>query len=431
MHAKGTAAFGYFEITNDVSKYTSADVFNGIGKKTPLVVRFSTSTQSSGGPDAVHELKGMAIKFYTKQGNLDLLCLQTPIYLYRDPLFFSSVNHGFKRNPKTSLFDSTALWDITTLRPTVLHTLLWTRSDFGNPNGYRMMDAFPIHIYELSNSLGETHYVRFNFRTEQGLANLTAEQGAVISGRDLDYYNRDLYNAIARKDYPSWRLDIDVMTPEDIRHVDYNPFDVTRLWKKGTYFTVTIGRLVLNESPNNLFRVSEHSAFNPGHLVPGIPGPVDFLFKGRRVFYRDTQNYRLGRNHNKIFVNLPHYAKTYVRDGKPPVRDNMGDVPNYFPNSFNGPMPYVDESRPKTKLLVLESNAVDLEPHWFFYNHVLTSETERQRLINNLAESLVSVTEPVLSRALDMLTLVDKDLGKRVALSLEVARAADTNTAKK
>ncbi|KAJ0183150.1 hypothetical protein K1T71_001126 [Dendrolimus kikuchii] len=431
VHAKGTVAIGYFEVTNDVSKYTSADVFNSIGKITPLIVRFSSSTPSLGGPDAMNDLKGMAVKFYTKDGNLDLLCLQTPVYPYTDPLFFNSFIHAFKKNPKTNFFDSTARWDLATLRPTVLNVILWVAADYGIPNGYRKMDGFPIHTYELSNKQGETHYVRFNFRTEQGLDNLTVAQAVDINGRDVDYYNRDLYRAIARKDYPVWRLEMDVLTKEDLRQVGYNPFDVTRLWKNGTYSTVQIGRLVLNENPDNMFRVSELSAFNPGHLVPGIPGPVDFLFKGRRINYRDTQNYRLGRNHNKIPINLPRFAKTYVRDGKPPVRDNMGDAPNYFPNSFNGPIPYVDETRPRHKLLVLESNAVDLEPMSYFYNYVLTNDAQRQRLIDNLSVFLASVSSPVLERSLNLLALVDKDLGTRVAQGLKallIARTTDTAT---
>lgn len=361
----------------------------------------------------------MAVKFYTKHGNLDLLCLQSPVYLYTDPLYFNSGIKAFKRNPKTGLFDPTARWDLVTLRPSVLHLFMWTSSDYGLPDGYRKMDSFPIHIFELSNEKGERHYVKFSFRTEQGLGNLTSEEAAQITGRDVDYFNRDLYNAIAVNNFPSWRLEMDVMTIDDLRKVDYNPFDVTRLWKNGTYYTVPIGRLVLNKNPENMFRASEQSAFMPGNLVPGIPGPVDFLYKGRRVFYRDTQNYRLGRNHNKIDANQPKYAQTYIRDGKPPIRDNMGAAPNYFPNSFSGPVPYVDETYTKEKLLILESNAIDLEPSNYFYNSVLKNDAERLRLINNLAGSLVPVTPPVQKRALWFLNLIDQDLGKRVIETLE------------
>ncbi|XP_022828388.1 catalase-like [Spodoptera litura] len=366
----------------------------------------------------------MATKFYTKDGNLDLLSLSVPVYLYNDPLSFLDAIHAIKKNPQTNLFDLTSLYDFTILKPTAIHFFFWLLSDYGIPNGYRRMDAFPIHTYELANIHGETHYVRFNFRTEQGFSPLTTPQAAAIQAVDLDYFTRDLYNAIDSGDYPAWKLEMDVMTPHDIQKLDYNPFDVSRLWKNGTFFTVPIGRLVLNKHVENHFRDVEQAAYNPGHLVPGIPGPVDFLFRGRRMFYRDTQNYRLGRNNNKILVNTPLYEKTYVRDGRPPTKLNMKNAPNYYPNSFHGPVPYVDEHRPWKKLLVLESNAVDLEPAWYFYNHILEDEAHRERFITNLAVSLVPVTPPVIQRAFKMLHLIDEDLAKRARAAYDVALAA-------
>ncbi|CAD0201892.1 unnamed protein product [Chrysodeixis includens] len=419
VHAKGTGAFGYFIVTNDVSKYTYADLFNGIGKKTPLNVRFSTSVQNLGGNDLGRELKGMAVKFYTKQGNLDLLCLQTPVYLYRDPVLFQHQVHAVKRNPQTGLFNNR--WDFVVYRPIQTHALFWTLADYGVPDGYRKMDSFPIHTYELANKHGETHYVRFNFRTEQGFSAITRAQAAQI--QDPDYFNRDLFNAIGSGNYPAWRLEMDVMTAHDIQTVDYDPFDVTRLWKNGTFTTVEIGRLILNKNVENQFRDVELGAYNPANLVPGIPGPVDFLFRGRRSFYRDTQNYRIGTNHNKVLVNMPLYAKTYNRDGKPPVLLNMRNAPNYYPNSYSGPIPYVDEKRPKKKLQVLESNAVDLQPVSYFYNHVLESEAHRQRFIENLVASLEPVTPPTLQKVIKLMYLIDPDLGRRVAIGLEVAYA--------
>ncbi|KAH9631040.1 hypothetical protein HF086_015025 [Spodoptera exigua] len=423
VHAKGTGAFGYFEVTHDVSKYTYADVFNGVGKKTPLVVRFSTALQNAGGTDFARELKGMAIKFYTKEGNLDLLCISSPVYLYRDPLLFLDLVHATKRNPQTNLFDATSRYDIITLKPSNIHQFFWTMSDYGITDGYRKMDTFPIHTFELSNEHGETHYVRFNFRTEQGFTPLTTAQAAAIQAQDLDYFTRDLYNAIDSGEYPAWKLEMDVMTLHDIQKLDYDPFDVTRLWKNGTFFTVPIGRLVLNKNVENQFRDIEQAAFNPGHLVPGIPGPVDYLFRGRRMFYRDTQNYRLGRNNNKILVNMPLYEKTYVRDGRPPTRMNMKNAPNYRPNSFNGPLPYVDEHRPWKKLQVLESNAVDLEPAWYFYNFILEDDAHKQRFIANLAMTLVPVTPPVIQRVFKILHLIDEDLATRTKAAYEVGVA--------
>ncbi|XP_075975706.1 catalase-like [Anticarsia gemmatalis] len=424
VHAKGTGAFGYFVVTHDVSKYTYADVFNKVGKKTPLVARLSLSIPSQGGTDLMNEVKGFSIKMYTKDGNLDLVALSTPVYLYRDPNIFPAVVHMFKKNPQTLLTDYTAVWDGITQRPELLHAAFWFLSDYGIPDGYRKMDAFPIHTFELANKHGETHYVRFNFRTEQGFSSLTTAGAVQTQALDLDYFTRDLYNNIEEKNYPSWLLEMDVMTKHDLVTVDYDPFDVTRLWKNGTFFTVPIGRVVLNRNVENQFRDVEQSAYNPANLVPGIPGPVDWLFRTRRNFYQDAQNYRIGRNHNKIFVNTPLYAKTYNRDGTPPLRMNGRDSPNYFVNSFHGPSPYVDAKRPEKKLLTMERNAVDLEPSWYFYNHILQGEDQKLRFITTLSITLVPVTPPVYPRVLHLLSLVDKDLATRVAATVEPLRAA-------
>lgn len=423
VHAKGYSAFGYFEVTNDVSKYTTADVFNEIGKKTPVVGRFSTAVQNLGGTDLVRETKGLSLKLYTKQGNLDLLCLHLPIFLYRDPLDFLSFAHALKRNPRTEALDNTVRWDFINLRPEFLHTIFWLLSDFGLPDGYRKMHVFPIHVYEIYNKEGEKFFVKFNFRTEQGLFNLTNAQAAAIGIDDPDYYNRDLYNAIAAGNYPSWRLELDILTKDQLDKLDYDPFDVTRLWRKGTYRTVTIGRLVFNKLVDNNFKDNEQSAFSPDNLVPGIVGPADVVFKARQVFYPDTQNYRLGANHANIRVNAPLYDMNYNRDGMPPVLDNMKDAPNYYPNSFNGPMPYVDESRPTERLLILHRNAIDLQPMAEFYNEIVDTDAHRQRIVANFAGMLVEVPPDVERKALRLLTLVDIDLGRQVRAALIAARA--------
>lgn len=423
VHAKGSGAIGYLEITNDVSEYTSANLFQ-IGKKTPLVARFSTAHQSRGGSDVARDLKGAAFKFYTEEGNLDLLCLQTPVYLHKDPMNFPLLVHAFKRNPKTFVQDQTAIWDFITLRPDAIHTFLWINSDYGSPNGYRKMDAFPIHAYEINNKKGDKYYVRFNFRTEQGIENLTPTQAAQIQSKDLDYYNRDLYNSIARNEFPAWKLDMYVLTEEDLKTVPFDPFDTTRIWLNGTYKVVPIGRLVLDRNPDNQFRDIEQAAFNPANLVPGIPGPVDIIFKAQKVAYRDTQNYRLGRNHNKIEVNKPKYAKTYNRDGKPPVAKNMEDTPPYYPNSFNGPIPYIDEARPKKKLIVIQRNTPDLGQAGIFYNTILQTAAERQRLADVLITSLSTVLPTIRDRSIKMLYLVSPDLGKRVEVGLKAALLA-------
>lgn len=430
VHARGVGAYGYFEVTHDVSKYTSADVFNGIGKKTDFFGRFSTAIQNKGGPELSREMKGLSIKFYTKEGNLDLLCLHLPIYLYRDPVNFTPFVHSFMRNPKTNIYDTTAAWDFMLHRLDILNFYLWINSDFGIPYGYRKMDIFPIHTYEITNKHGESFFAKFNFRSEQGIANLTSAEAAAIASQDPDFYTRDVYNSIANKNYPSWRLDLDIMTLEDATKVDYNPFDVTRLWKKGTYHTVTVGRLVVNRNTENQFRDTEQSAFNPANLVPGIPGPIDDLFRARRFSYRDANRHRLGAGHDNIEVNRPLYRKVYIRDGEAPVKGNMGDAPSYYPNSYNGPEPYVDLSVPKVRLNLYDRNAVDLEPLSDLYNRILQGDAPKQRLATNLARTLMTVDGKIVKQALEVLSLVSKDLGKRVTDAYHRAVAVAREAAK-
>ncbi|KAJ0183153.1 hypothetical protein K1T71_001129 [Dendrolimus kikuchii] len=424
VHAKGIGAYGYFEVTNDVSEYTKADVFNGVGKKTPVFARFSTQIASLGGNDVERTTKSIAAKFYTKEGNLDFLGIHIPIFAFNDPVLFTSFARATRRNPRTGIPDPTLLWDLVVMRPELMHIILWLQSDVGIPNGYRKMDNFLIHPYEINNAKGETFYVKFNFRSELGLDNLTSTEAQIITGETLDYYNRDLYNAIAEKNYPSWRIEMDVMTMEDLKTVEYNPFDHTVLWKPGTYHTVPIGRMVLNRHVENHFKDSEQSAFNPANLVPGIPGPIDFLFKARRVSYLDTQNYRLSRNHNNILVNKPKFAMTYTRDARPPNSHNMMDVPNYFPNSYSGPAPLVDETKPKQIILPLTSQAVDLGETNNFYNVVVESDAHRQRIADNIAATLLTVNAMTLKNVIWLLTLTDPDLGHRTKMSLKEQRSA-------
>ncbi|XP_075975562.1 catalase-like [Anticarsia gemmatalis] len=422
VHSKGGGAFGYFEVTHDVSRYTKADVFNGIGKRTPVMARFSTNRQKLGGNDVTRDVRAIALKMYTREGILDFITFHIPIFFYRDPINFSLNGRAFRRNPRTGLFDSMMRWDFMTLRPEVLFSNLFIMQDLGIPDGYRKTDYFPLHVYEIYNKHGERFFVKFNFRTEIGLFNLTNSQAMVIGAEDPDYFNRDLYNSIAAKNYPSWRLEMDILTKEQITQVDFDPFDMTRLWRRGTYRTVTIGRLVMNRRVDNHFKDTEQGAFSPDNLVPGIVGPHDVVFRSRRLFYPDTQNYRLGVNHANIPVNSPLYVKTYSRDGVPPVLDNMRDAPNYQPNSFNGPMPFVDEARPKDLPFVIHSNAIDLQPIAEFYNEILEDDAHRQRVADNVAESLEPVSPALEKRALRLLSLADVDLGRRVRNALKVLR---------
>lgn len=274
------------------------------------------------------------------------------------------------------------------------------------------------------NKKGERYFVKFNFRTEIGLYNLTNAEASTIITENLDYYNADLYNAISKKNYPAWILEMDILTEKDLTTVDYNPFDITRLWQRGTYRTIPIGRLVLNRVVDNNFKDIEQSGFIPNNLVPGIGEPPDTVFKARKILYEDALNYRLGANHAKISVNAPMYERSYIINGVPPVLDNMKDAPNYYPNSFNGPMPYIEENRPRDRIIILQKNAVDLQPPADYYNEIVESDAHRQRIADNLARTLVDVVPDVVKKALQMITLVDIDLGFRVRRSFTALKAA-------
>ncbi|XP_075975291.1 catalase-like [Anticarsia gemmatalis] len=421
VHSKGIGSFGYFEVTHDVSRYTKADVFNGIGKRTPLMARFSTARENAGGAEPIRDIKAIAVKMYTKEGNLDFTTFHIPVFTYKDPIDFNGNAHAFRRNPRTRLFDNTMRWDFTTNLHT-LHANLWAMSDYGIPDGYRKTNYFPLHTYEIYNKHGEIFYVKFSYRSELGVYNLTNAQAMAIRAEDRDYYARDLYNAIAAKKYPSWRVEMDILKKDEITKVNYDPFDMTRLWVRGTYKTVPVGRIVINRHVDNHFKDTEHAAFSPDNLVPGISGPHDNIFRSRKLFYPDTQNYRLGVNHDNINVNSPLYVKTYSRDGVPPVLDNMRDAPNYQPNSFNGPMPFVDEARPKVLPIIFHRNAVDLQPIAEFYNEIVESDAHRQRIAENVASALVTVRGDIEKKALRLLTLVDVDLGRRVRSALQRLR---------
>lgn len=417
VHSKGAAAYGYFEVTHDITDVCNAKLFEKVGKKTPLILRFSPSIQETGGADIVSESRGCGIKFYTEDGNFDLVGFNTPVFFYKDPGIFAHINRTTKRNPSTNLFELSSLWEFIVLRPESLHIFLYIFSDFGLPNGYRHMPCFGIHTYEVTNSKGESHFIRFNFTTNEGMQSLTLEEATRLRATDPDYFVRDLYNNIATKNYPSWTLYIDVMSKEDLKRANFDPFDITRLWSKGSYKRLQVGRLVLNRNPKNFFSEVEQLALNPGNLIPGIVGPPDKLFQGRVIAYRDTQNHRLTFNHNNILVNQPLYAKTYNRDGLPPVGDNMKDIPNYYPNTFNGPIPIVDSSRPEERLNILESSAVDLGPSAEFYTDIL-NEGQRKRLINNIVSFLLRAIPSVQKRVVELLTDTNADLGQKVALGL-------------
>lgn len=422
IHSKAAGAFGYFIVTHDITKYCKAKLFEKVGKKTALAARLSTSIELRGGNDLAREPRGYSLKFYTEEGNFDIVGFNIPVYFVKDPQYFVGFLHSQNKNPVTNVRDYNAIIDFFLNRPESINALFWTLSDIGIPDGYRYMSGFSIHTYQLLNKNGESHFARFQFLPDQGISNLTTQEALLRGARDPDYAIRDLYNAIFNGSYPSWTMYMEVMSLEEVKKADFDPFDVTIIWPQGRYKLLPIGKVILNKNPNNYFADIEQISMNPGNLVPGIPGAPDKLFQGRVLAYRDTQNYRLGINHNKIPVNCPLRARTYNRDGKPPVLDNEDGVPNYFPNSFNGPIPYVDVAKPNYRFIAKHSNSPNLDQASIFYQRL--KEDEKARLISNLAGILLRSAPSVQNRAVKFFTQdVNSDLGTRLTVALAAAMA--------
>lgn len=427
VHAKGAGAFGYFEVTHDISKYTKASVFNGIGKRTRVAVRFSTVGGESGSADTVRDPRGFAVKFYTDEGNWDLVGNNTPIFFIRDPMLFPSFIHTQKRNPVTHLKDHDMFWDFISLRPETTHQVMILFSDRGIPDGYRFMNGYGSHTFKLVNNKGEAFYCKFHYKTDQKIKNLPTEKANALSGDDPDYSIRDLYNAIKRGEYPSWTFSVQIMTFEQAEKWEFNPFDLTKIWPHSEFPLIPVGKLVLNENPKSYFLDVEQIAFSPSHLVPGIEASPDKMLQGRLFAYPDTHRHRLGGNYLQIPVNCP-YARisNYQRDGPQNVSTNHDGAPNYYPNSFTGPDQDSKYTAHKfsTSGDVARYNSGDednfTQPNLFWTN-VLNAE-EKQRLVDNIAGHLSGASEFIQKRALGNFTKVNADFGKRLGEKLQAQK---------
>ncbi len=325
MHAKGSGAYGTFTVTHDITKYTRAKIFSEIGKTTELFTRFTTVAGERGAADAERDIRGFAIKFYTEEGNWDLVGNNTPVFFLRDPLKFPDLNHAVKRDPKTNLRSAKNNWDFWTSLPEALHQITITMSDRGIPTTYRHMNGYGSHTFSFINSNNERFWVKFHFKTQQGIKYLTDAEAEAIIGKDRESHQRDLFNSIEQKDFPKWTLKIQIMPEVDASKVPYNPFDLTKVWPHNDYPLMDVGVLELNRNPENFFAEVEQSAFNPANIVPGIGFSPDKMLQGRLFSYGDAQRYRLGVNHHLIPVNAPRCpAHSYHRDGLMRVDGNYG-----------------------------------------------------------------------------------------------------------
>ncbi|XP_020819557.1 catalase [Phascolarctos cinereus] len=425
VHAKGAGAFGYFEVTHDITKYSKAKVFEHIGKKTPIAVRFSTVAGEAGSADTVRDPRGFAVKFYTEDGNWDLTGNNTPIFFIRDPLLFPSFIHSQKRNPQTHLKDPDMVWDFWSLRPESLHQVSFLFSDRGIPDGHRHMNGYGSHTFKLVNAEGKAVYCKFHYKTDQGIKNLSVEEAGRLAKEDPDYGIRDLYNAISSGNYPSWTFYIQVMTFEQAEAFPFNPFDLTKVWSHKDYPLIPVGKLVLNRNPGNYFAEVEQIAFDPSNMPPGIEASPDKMLQGRLFAYPDTHRHRLGPNYLHIPVNCPYRARVsnYQRDGPMCMSDNQGGAPNYYPNSFGAPEDHsaVLEHCYQISGDVQRYNSLDednVTQVRTFYNTVL-NEAQRQRLCENIAGHLKDAQLFIQKKAVKNFSDVDSDYGSRVQALLD------------
>ena len=336
MHAKGSGAFGTFTVTHDITKYTKAKIFSEIGEKTEMFVRFSTVAGERGAADAERDIRGFAMKFYTEEGNWDLVGNNTPVFFLKDPLKFPDLNHAVKRDPRTNLRSALNNWDFWTNLPEALHQVTITMSERGIPLSYRHMNGYGSHTYSLINSKNERTWVKFHFKTQQGIKNLTDQEAEAVIGKCRESHQRDLLESIDKGDFPKWDMKIQVMTNEQAKKCKFNPFDLTKVWSHKEYPLIDVGFFELNKNPENYFADVEQAAFNPANIVPGIGFSPDKMLQGRLFSYGDAQRYRLGVNHHLIPVNKSRcpFLRMFHRDGQMRVDDNYGATLGYEHNSY-------------------------------------------------------------------------------------------------
>lgn len=423
VHAKGAGAHGYFEVTNDVSKYTRAAFLSEPGKRTPLFVRFSTVAGENGSADTVRDPRGFAVKFYTEDGNYDIVGNNTPVFFIRDAIKFPDFIHTQKRHPQTHLKNPDAVWDFWSLSPESLHQVTILMSDRGIPATFRHMHGFGSHTFKWVNAEGESVWVKYHFKTQQGIQNLSAEVAAKIAGENPDYHTEDLFNAIEKGDYPEWKLYVQIMPFEDADTYRFDPFDVTKVWSQKDYPLIEVGRMVLDKNPENYFAEVEQATFSPGTLVPGIEVSPDKMLQGRLFAYADAHRYRVGANHNSLPINRPKAeVNNYQRDGQMRPDRNGGSSVYYEPNSFGGPTESPENKQtPYPVAGVADSVSYDHNDHYTQAGDLyrLLREEERTRLVQNIVASMASVTrDDIKLRQIQHFYKADPEYGTRIAEGL-------------
>ncbi len=423
VHAKGSGAFGEFTVTKDMSKFTKAKLFNQVGKKTPVFLRFSTVGGEMGSADTERDPRGFALKFYTEDGIWDLVGNNTPVFFLRDPSKFPDFIHTQKRDPKTNLKSATMQWDFWSLHPESLHQVTILFSDRGIPDGYRHMDGFGSHTFSMINEKGERFFVKWHFKTKQGIRNLPPKRAHELAGTDPDYAQRDLFEAIERGEHPKWKVSVQIMPEAEAGKYHINPFDLTKVWPHQDYPLIEVGELVLNRNPENYFADVEQAAFAPSSVVPGLGFSPDKMLQGRLFAYADAHRYRLGVNHHQIPVNRPiNETHAYHRAGSIRVDGNGGGAPNYHPNSFDG----VETSKAAELPPYAGVGPVDRYDHRAdgdYYSQAgalfrLMNADQKKLLIDNIVGAMKSVPEFIQLRQLEHFDKADPAYGEGVRKGL-------------
>jgi catalase len=423
VHAKGSGAYGTFTVTHDISKYTRASVFSEIGKKTDTFLRFSTVAGEKGSADTERDPRGFAVKFYTDEGIWDVVGNNTPVFFERDPMKFPDFVHSQKRDPQTGYKNPFRMWDYWQNAPQALHQMTILFSDRGIPDGYRFMNGFGSHTFRFWNKNDERFWVKFHFKSDQGIKCLTGEEAAKIAGEDPDYAGRDLFEAIERKEFPRWNLKIQVMPEGDGDNYKVNPFDLTKVWSHKDYPLIDVGVLELNRNPENYFAEVEQAAFSPSNLPPGIGASPDKMLQARLFAYPDAQRYRIGANFQALPVNRPRNgANNYQRDGALRFDGNHGAKDNYEPNGFGGPVP---DPTVKEPVLNISGDARrydglrgndDFSQAGELYN--IMSEKQKESLTATIAGTMKCIPKDLALRNIEHFKKCDPDYGNRIEKKL-------------
>ncbi|PRY39480.1 catalase [Umezawaea tangerina] len=431
MHAKGSGAFGRFTVTGDITRYTKAALFGEVGNECETFVRFSTVAGERGAADAERDIRGFAVRFYTQQGNWDVVGNNTPVFFFRDPLKFPDLARAVKRDPRTNLRSPENTWGFWTRLPEALHQVTIVMSDRGIPRSYRHMHGFGSHAFSLINADGERHWVKFHFRTRQGIGNLTDEEAGALIGRDRESHQRDLHDAIERGEFPKWTLHVQVMPEADAQGYRFHPFDLTKVWSKRDYPLIEVGELELLRNPENYFADVEQAAFTPANVVPGISLSPDRMLQGRLFSYGDAARYRLGVNHHQIPVNHPRAARlvnSYHRDGAMRVDGNQGGVPGVEPNSFGrwGEQPAFAEPAMAVGGTADRFDFREDDDNYFEQPgdlFRLMTQEQRQALFDNTARSIKGALAETVERHIAHCAKADPAYGAGVRKACEVIGA--------